>query len=137
MALANPIVAAEPRHDKLRALGIVALNGMYDEMDAEGVLRQAVGELLPGDIAMVSSFGADSAVLLHLVSKVDPSLPVYFIETGKHFPQTLEYVEMLKAQLGLTNVIALHPDAADLKRFDAISERPNRSTRWFRAMAGG
>lgn len=118
MAMASPFVSAEPKTDKLRALGIVALNGMFDEMDAEGVLRQAVEELLPGDIAMVSSFGADSAVLLHLVSRVDPTLPVYFLETGKHFPETLAYVEMLKRHLGLANVVALYPDAEDLKRFD-------------------
>src|SRR5690606_39280657 len=102
MATASPFVAAEPKADKLRALGIIALNGMFDEMDAEAVLRQAVEELLPGEIAMVSSFGADSAVLLHLVSKVDPTLPVYFLETGKHFSETLAYVETLKERLGLT-----------------------------------
>ena len=45
--------------DKLRALGIMALNGMFDEMDAMGVLRQALTELLPGEMAIVSSFGAD------------------------------------------------------------------------------
>lgn len=119
MAMASPIIsAAEPKQDRLRQLGIIALNGMFDEMDAEAVLRQAVEELLPGEIAMVSSFGADSAVLLHLVSKVDPTLPVYFLETGKHFPETLAYVETLKERLGLTNVIALYPDAADIKRFD-------------------
>ncbi|WP_196257690.1 phosphoadenylyl-sulfate reductase [Pelagibacterium limicola] len=118
MAMASPIVSAEPKHDKLRQLGIIALNGMFDEMDAEGVLRQAVDDLLPGDIAMVSSFGADSAVLLHLVSQVDPNLPVYFLETGKHFAETLDYVQTLKSRLGLANVIALHPDSADLKRFD-------------------
>lgn len=118
MSAASPMVAAEPRHDKLRQLGIVALNGMYGEMDAEGVLRQAVEELLAGDIAMVSSFGADSAVLLHLVSKVDPGLPVYFLETGKHFPETLDYVETLKMRLGLSNVVTLRPDPADLAKFD-------------------
>lgn len=118
MAAASPFVSAEPKHDKLRQLGIIALNGMFDEMDAEGVLRQAVEELLPGEIALVSSFGADSAVLLHLVSKVDPTLPVYFLETGKHFPETLDYVETLKARLGLTSVIALYPDPEDIKRFD-------------------
>lgn len=117
MAAASPMVA-EPRHDKLRQLGIIALNGMFDEMDAEGVLRQAVEELLPGDIAMVSSFGADSAVLLHLVSKVDPGLPVYFLETGKHFSETLDYVETLKARFGLSNVVALRPNPDDLARFD-------------------
>ena len=104
--------------DKLRQLGIMSLNGMFDEMDGIAVLRQAVEDLLPGDLAIVSSFGADSAVLLHMVSEVDKSLPVYFLETGKHFPETLDYVETLKRQLGLTNVIALHPDSKDIARFD-------------------
>lgn len=106
------------RPDPLRALGVVALNGMFDEMDALGVLRHAVDEILPGDVAIVSSFGADSAVLLHMVSQVKKDLPVYFLETGKHFPETLDYVETLKTRLGLTNVIAIAPDPADLKRFD-------------------
>jgi phosphoadenosine phosphosulfate reductase len=97
---------------------VAALDARHGHLPAVRIIELAAAELFRGEVAAVSSFGADSAVLLHLVSKVDPSLPVYFIETGKHFPQTLEYVEMLKAQLGLTNVIALHPDAADLKRFD-------------------
>ncbi|UYQ73724.1 phosphoadenylyl-sulfate reductase [Pelagibacterium flavum] len=119
MAMVSSIIsAAEPKQDKLRQLGILSLNGMFDEMDAEGVLRQAVEELLPGEIALVSSFGADSAVLLHLVSLVDKNLPVYFLETGKHFSETLDYVETLKSRFGLTNVITLHPDSADIKRFD-------------------
>ena len=104
--------------DKLRELGIMSLNGMFDEMDGVGVLRQAVEELLVDDIAIVSSFGADSSVLLHMVSEVNKDLPVYFLETGKHFPETLDYVETLKRQLGLTNVIAVYPDAKDIERFD-------------------
>lgn len=118
MVMASPVSRGAAGHEALRQLDVVALNGMFDEMDAKGVLRHAVEQLLPGDIALVSSFGADSVVLLHLVSKVDPHLPVYFLETGKHFAETLDYVETLKGTLGLTNVIALHPDAADLKRFD-------------------
>lgn len=112
------LASAQPKADKLRQLGIMALNGMFDEMDGVGVLKQAVTELLPGDIAIVSSFGADSAVLLHMVAEVDKALPVLFLETGKHFPETLDYVETLKRQLGLTNVIALTPDAKDIARFD-------------------
>ena len=117
--MALPKLAPTPvAHDRLRALGILALNGMFDEMDAVGVLRYATTEVLPGDLAIVSSFGADSAVLLHMVSQVDPSLPVYFLETGKHFTETLEYVETLKQHLGLSNVIAIHPAASDITRFD-------------------
>lgn len=114
----NEMLHSLKKPDKLRELGILALNGMYDEMDAEGVLRRALTEVLAGDVAIVSSFGADSAVLLHMVSTINPDLPVYFLETGKHFPETLAYVETLKTQLGLTNVISLHPDAADLTQFD-------------------
>lgn len=118
MAQANPIVAeAAPKHDKLRALGIVALNGMLDEQDALGVIRQAL-EILPDDLALVSSFGADSAVLLHLLAQVDKDVPVMFLETGKHFKETLEYVETLKGTLGLTNVKALVPDPKDLAKYD-------------------
>ena len=119
MAMASAsLLAAEPKRDKLRALGIMALNGMFDEMDGIAVLRQAATELLPGELAIVSSFGADSAVLLHMVAQVDPTLPVYFLETGKHFAETLEYVETLKRHLGLSNVRALLPDPKDLARFD-------------------
>jgi phosphoadenosine phosphosulfate reductase len=117
MAMAN-LAPAQPAHDKLRALGILALNGMFDEMDAIGVLRYAVSDVLPDDLAIVSSFGADSSVLLHLVAQVDPAMPVYFLETGKHFPETLDYVETLKQHLGLTNVRAVHPDSRDIARFD-------------------
>lgn len=117
--MAMPKLAHVPAaHDKLRALGVLALNGMFDEMDAVGVLRYATSDVLPGDLAIVSSFGADSAVLLHLVAQVDPSMPVYFLETGKHFPETLEYVETLKKHLGLINVHAIHPNPDDVKRFD-------------------
>jgi phosphoadenosine phosphosulfate reductase len=118
--LASPLEHLHSQHkpDKLRELGVLALNGMFDDMDGLSVLRQAATELLPGDLAIVSSFGADSSVLLHMVAQVDPSLPVYFLETGKHFPETLEYVEMLKRHLGLSNVTALTPDPKDVARFD-------------------
>ncbi|RYE08803.1 MAG: phosphoadenylyl-sulfate reductase [Hyphomicrobiales bacterium] len=117
MAL-NSVAFAPPRPDKLRALGIMALNGMFDEMDGVAVLRQATTDLLKDDVAIVSSFGADSSVLLHMVAQVDPTLPVYFLETGKHFAETLDYVRTLEAHLGLTNVRWLRPDPKDIARFD-------------------
>ena len=114
----DTLAFAPAKPDKLRSLGIMALNGMFDEMDGVGVLRQAVTEILPGNIAIVSSFGADSSVLLHMLAQVDRTLPVYFLETGKHFPETLAYVHTLGKRLGLTNVRWLRPDPSDLARFD-------------------
>ena len=116
-AVASPLFHSEKKPDPLRQLGIMSLNGMFDEMDGVSVLRQAT-EILADDLAIVSSFGADSIVLLHMVAQVDKNLPVYFLETGKHFPETLAYVETIKQHLGLTNVVALLPDAKDLARFD-------------------
>ena len=122
LEVASSLPHSQHKPDKLRELGVLALNGMFDEMDGVSVLRQAATELLPGDLAIVSSFGADSAVLLHMVAQVDPSLPVFFLETGKHFPETLDYVETLKRTLGLSNVTALVPDAKDVSRFDPKGE---------------
>ena len=106
------------RPDKLRALGIMALNGMFDEMDSVGVLKQALTELLPGDAAVVSSFGADSAVLLHMIAEVDSALPIIFLDTGKHFGETLDYRDALAADFGLTDIRIITPDAAALERID-------------------
>lgn len=119
--MASALAVNAPQPDRLRALGVVALNGMFDERDSAGVLRQAI-ELLPDDLAIVSSFGADSAVLLHIVGQVNPHLPILFLETGKHFPDTLDYVETLKGLLGLTNVHALGPDSANLAKFDPTGQ---------------
>ena len=55
------------------------------------VLAAALRELFPGRIAVVSSFGAESAVLLHLVAAIDRATPVLFIDTGRHFVETLRY----------------------------------------------
>ncbi len=77
------------------------------------ILRAALSEF-KGRIALVSSFGAESAVLLHLVAQIDKDFPVIFIDTGKHFAQTLDYRDALTERLGLTNVSVATPDAQDL-----------------------
>lgn len=66
-----------------------------------------------GRIAVVSSFGADSAVLLHMAAQVNRALPVLFLDTGHMFPETLAYRDTLVARLGLTDVRTIHPDPAD------------------------
>lgn len=73
---------------------------------------------IAGNAAVVSSFGAESAVLLALVAEVDPSAPVVFLETGKHFPETLRHRDRLIDLLGLTDVRSVGPDAADLAADD-------------------
>ncbi|HLJ69874.1 MAG TPA: phosphoadenylyl-sulfate reductase [Roseiarcus sp.] len=87
-------------------------------LKAASLLRLAIQELFPGRIALVSSFGADSAVLLHMVSEIDKATPVVFVDTGQLFPETLAYRDALCATLGLTNVIVATPNEAVLAKED-------------------
>ena len=81
------------------------------------IIEAAVAEF--GDkLALVSSFGAESAVLLHLISKVKPDMPVLFLDTGMLFGQTLDYRRQLAATLGLTGVRDLRPMYQDLATGD-------------------
>lgn len=86
--------------------------------------REAFGDKL----ALVSSFGAESAVLLHMVSVVDPSITVLFLDTGMLFGQTLDYRKQLAAQLGLTDVRDLRPRYQDLATGDPNSDLHKRDT---------
>ena len=99
------------------------LNRRFSGADTSQLLAGVLGERLAGNIAAVSSFGAESAVLLHLIAAVDPATPVIFLDTGKHFAETLAYRDELIARLGLTNLINLVPDAAELARRDETGLR--------------
>ncbi|TNE33262.1 MAG: phosphoadenylyl-sulfate reductase [Alphaproteobacteria bacterium] len=96
----------------------IRLNRMFRGSSTQEMLEAVIRDGLAGDVAVVSSFGAESAVLLHLIATVDPSVPVLFLETGKHFPETLQYRADLAARLGLTGVRDLTPDPADLAARD-------------------
>ncbi|MBK1636620.1 phosphoadenylyl-sulfate reductase [Rhodovulum adriaticum] len=78
-----------------------------------------------GRVALVSSFGAESAVLLHYVTRVFPDIPVLFIDTGCHFPETLAYRDDLAARLNL-NLVNLRPDAALIAEEDPTGDLPRR-----------
>jgi phosphoadenosine phosphosulfate reductase len=58
-------------------------------------------ETFPGQVILTTSFGAQSAALLHLVSQIQPDLPIVFIDTGYHFPETLDFAATLKKKLNL------------------------------------
>ncbi len=96
----------------------IRLNRLFRGTDTVEMLTSVIKSGLAGDVGVVSSFGAESAVLLHLISRVDPAIPVLFLETGKHFPETLAYRDTLVQRLGLTNLINLTPDPADLAKKD-------------------
>ena len=122
MAEAGPIkTRAADRIDtgpRFREADAVRLNRLFHGNDTQEMLTSVLNDGLAGDVAVVSSFGAESAVLLHLVSRIDPAIPVLFLETGKHFPETLAYRDLLVERLGLTDLRNLTPDPAQLAAQD-------------------
>ncbi len=73
-------------------------------------------------LALVSSFGAESAVLLHMAAEVDPAITVLFLDTGHLFAQTLDYRQTLARRLGLQDVRDLRPAFADLATEDPAAD---------------
>ncbi len=66
-----------------------------------------------------SSFQSHSIVLLHILSRIDKDIPVVFINTGYHFPETVEFRDKVAHQFGLQNLIDLHPDVPKFMQRDA------------------
>lgn len=99
---------------------LALLNDFYDQENAEVILEYALSQF-QDKISLVSSFGADSAVLLRMIADLAPNTPVLFLDTGFHFSETLEHRDQLIAQLGLTNVQSLHAQPNILSMRDPIN----------------
>ena len=65
------------------------LNALYETMSAQEILRHAIEEQFVDRITIVSSFGAESVILLHMIAEIDPTVPVIMLNTGKLFGETL------------------------------------------------
>lgn len=90
-----------------------------DTMEAtRALLRSALLEQQYGSIAIVSSFGTDSAVLLDLVARTKRDAPVLFINTHMLFEETLDYKAKLIRHLGLTNVQTISPSGESIRAND-------------------
>jgi len=81
-----------------------ALNKILEDASPRQIIIEALNSVPTGRLAVVSSFGTESAAVLKLVADVDRSIPVLFLDTGWHFTETLAYRDQLVEVLGLTNV---------------------------------
>jgi phosphoadenosine phosphosulfate reductase len=106
---------------------IEALRLTYGGARPQDVLAGVYAEF-PDQVALVSSFGADAAVLLHMASEIDRDFPVLMLDTLMLFQETLDYQQELAARLGLTNLRNLRPDPADLARVDPGDTLHRRDT---------
>lgn len=107
---------------------VAHLNRRYRHHSATSVLERAVADPQVGRIALVSSFGAESVVLLHLMSIIDRTLPVLFIDTQMLFPETLTYQAEVASQLGLSNVQIVVARTDDLTAQDPNDTLHRRDT---------
>lgn len=94
----------------------------YTGQSAEEVLRSVIATDFPGRIGLVSSFGTEAAVLLHMVARIDAYVPVIFLDTHKHFPETLAYRDDLVARLGLCNIQTVSPHPAAVEADDPTGD---------------
>ncbi|HEV2677906.1 MAG TPA: phosphoadenylyl-sulfate reductase [Aliidongia sp.] len=91
-----------------------SLNRQYQGVDSEEFLRALIEDEFPGKVAIVSSFGTESALLLALAARVNRDVPIIFLDTGHHFPETLAYRDVVQRRLGLTNLRTIKAAASAL-----------------------
>jgi phosphoadenosine phosphosulfate reductase len=89
-----------------------SLRARFGSLDGVALLT-AINEQYAGRVAVISSFGAESAVLLDLVAQVDKAMPVIFVDTGELFDETVAYQAALTQSLGLSDMRVVRPTAAD------------------------
>ena len=104
------------------------LKRQYGHLTGLDFLDAMINGAFPGRIAVSSSFGTESAVLLHQVAQVAPATPVLFLDTGMLFAQTTQYEKKLRNELGLTDVRVIRPDPDYIKSYDPGGTLHKRDT---------
>ena len=99
-----------------------ALNAAYRHHSAIAVLARALHDPDVGQLALVSSFGAESVVLLHMVALARRGTPVIFLETGMLFTETLVYQQELAERLGLRDMRIIRPGDDETKDRDPAAK---------------
>jgi phosphoadenosine phosphosulfate reductase len=113
-------LVAEPESVETAAAGKAgALDEVLRNASPSEVIESALRVVGREHLALVSSFGTESAALLKVAAGVDPAIPVIFLDTGWLFEETLAYRDTLIAQLGLRDVRSIKPDEDALGREDA------------------
>ena len=94
------------------------LNRFLSDAQPAEIVRTARDFVGRERLAVVSSFGIESAALLKIVAEVDRSIPVLLLDTGWLFAETLRHRDVIVAELGLTDVRSIKPDPDTLARRD-------------------
>ncbi len=115
--LTSAISPASERKDPLQAK-VDVLNERYRHHSATSVMEAALKDPQAGKLALVSSFGAESVVLLHMAAVVDRNIPVIFVDTEMLFTETLVYQQEVAERLHLDNVLVIRATETTLAAED-------------------
>lgn len=119
-------LAPDERSESVRGLALAQdLDRELRNASPREIIAKALQMVGREHLALVSSFGTESAALLKVMAEVDPAIPVIFLDTGWLFEETLTYRDTLIARLGLRDVRSIKPLEQTLSRED-----PDRSL-WF------
>jgi phosphoadenosine phosphosulfate reductase len=124
----TPNAPKVPRREDAAALQakVDRLNSRYRHHSATAVMEGALRDA--GSIALVSSFGAESVVLLHMAAVIDPFTPVLFVDTQMLFTETLVYQVEVSERLGLRNVHIIRASEQEIAEADPYGALRLRST---------
>jgi phosphoadenosine phosphosulfate reductase len=96
------------------------LNELYLPLGFEERIRLLYRELAPEQVLVTSSFAATSAYFLHIISRINPAQTIHFIDTGYHFPETLEYRQFL---IDLFKIDVVDVKAEDWKHQFSVDDK--------------
>ncbi|CCG41880.1 phosphoadenylyl-sulfate reductase [Magnetospirillum molischianum] len=101
---------------------LAQLAGTWAVLDGLALLETAIRGPQAVAVAALTSFGTESAVLLDLIARIDPGLPVIVLDTGELFDETTDYIRTLSAHLGLTRVTVTGPTEAERQAAEDLWE---------------
>jgi phosphoadenosine phosphosulfate reductase len=113
-------VVAGPNAALLDEAQLLALNEKYLPLGFEERIRSLYQDFAPEKVLVTSSFAATSAYFLHLISRMRPQQVIHFIDTGYHFPETLEYRRYLT---GLFNLMVEDVRAEDWQHQFTVDDK--------------
>lgn len=114
----NAALAIDAANDTSPEFLAERLRARCDGLSTERLLEVMITDEFKGRIGLVSSFGAEAAVLLHMVAAINTATPVVFLDTEKLFGETLRHRDVLTARLGLTDVRTIKPDPDRVAAYD-------------------
>ena len=95
------------------------LNDNYKNLSPQNILENSINKIFKNKMVYVCSFGTESAIILHMISEIDRSLPIILLNTNYLFKETIEYKDYLIRKFDFSNFKEISPNADDLKANDS------------------